>query len=110
MGRVKRRHSTGFGYIGFGNNYSVFNQKTNKAFSHLKDKLNEETHFHYKLHFSHKKLTQAEREAIKNKIRKAEKRKSVKAIIITILVFFIIIVTCREYFIHAVNNRSNPNL
>ncbi len=110
MARNKRRHNIGFGYIGFGNNHSVFNQKTNKAFSTLKDKLNEETHFHFKLNFSHKKLTKAERERIKNSIRKNEKRKSIQAFVITLLVLFIIIVTFREYIIYAVNNRTKPYL
>ena len=110
MARNKRRHSVGFGYIGFGNNHSVFNQKTNKAFSTLKEKLNEETHFHFKLNFSHKKLTKEEREIIKNKIRKNEKRKSIQALVLTLLVLFIIVVTFREYIIHAVNNRTKPYL
>ncbi|MFD1162528.1 hypothetical protein [Hwangdonia seohaensis] len=110
MARNKRRHSVGFGYIGFGNSRSVFNQTSNKAFSALKEKLNEETHVHYKLNFSHKELSKAEREIIKNKIRKEEKRKSLQAIVLTILVLFIIIVTFREYLLYSINNRTNPYL
>ena len=78
MARNKRRHSVGFGYIGFGNNQSVFNQNSKKAFSELKEKLNSETHFHYQLVFLHKKLSKAEKEIIKNKIRKDEKRRAKK--------------------------------
>ncbi|WP_341216408.1 hypothetical protein [uncultured Wocania sp.] len=110
MARNKRRHSTGFGYIGFGNVRSVFNQSSNKAFSTLKEKLNEKTHFHFKLNFSHKKLTKEEREIIKNKIRKEEKRKSIQAVVLTILVLFIIIVSFREYILYSINNRTNPYL
>jgi hypothetical protein len=105
--RRKRRHNTGFGYIGFGNSHAVFNQSSNKAFSVLKDKLNDETHYHYKLHFLHKELSKTEREAIKTKIRKAEKRKFVQTLILTVLVLFIIIVTFREYVLYSIDNRSN---
>lgn len=90
MKRQSRRHSTGFGYIGFGNNHSVFNQSTNKAFSALKDKLNEETHFHYQLNFSHEKLTKEERELIKNKVRKGEKKRLIKTTIVFIVAAIII--------------------
>ena len=82
MKRANRRHRTCFGYIGFGNNHSVFNQSSNKAFSHLKNKLDEESHYHFKLNFSHHNLTKAERETIKNNIRKAEKRRLQKTIIV----------------------------
>lgn len=34
-----RRHSTGFGYIGFGNSQATFNQSSKKAFSKYKEKL-----------------------------------------------------------------------
>lgn len=84
MKRQNRRHRTGFGYIGFGNNHSVFNQKSHKAFSALKDKLNAETHVHFQLHFSHDQLTKAEREIIKNKVRKGEKKRLIKTIIVFI--------------------------
>lgn len=78
--RNKRRHSTGFGYIGFGNNQSVFNQSANKAFSNLKDKLNRETHAIHKVDFLHKKLSKADKEAIKTKIRTQKKLKTKKTI------------------------------
>ncbi|UKM63714.1 hypothetical protein GSB9_00259 [Flavobacteriaceae bacterium GSB9] len=86
MSRNKRRHSTGFGYIGFGNNQSVFNQSANKSFSALKEKLNEETHYHHQLNFLHKKLSKEEKETIKNNIRKAEKMRTQKTIIAFLLI------------------------
>ncbi|MDD7887900.1 hypothetical protein [Flavivirga sp. 57AJ16] len=89
--RNKRRHSTGFGYIGFGNNQSVFNQHSNKPFSILKEKLNNETYLQYQLNFSHKTLTKSEKEIIKNKIRKDEKVRTRKTIIVFIFVFTIIL-------------------
>lgn len=91
MARNKRRHSTGFGYIGFGNNQSVFNQKTEKAFSSLKEKLDNETHYHFKLNFTHHTLTKAEKELIKNKIRKDEKLRTQKTIVVFSFVFIAII-------------------
>ncbi|GAA4807183.1 hypothetical protein [Litoribaculum gwangyangense] len=85
MERKSRRHSPGFGYIGFGNSQSVFNQSSKKAFSEIKEKLNSETHLRYQLDFLHKKLTKEEKLLIKNKIRKAEKRKTIKTIAVTLI-------------------------
>ena len=90
MKRQSRRHSTGFGYIGFGNSHSVFNQSANTPFSALKDKLDEQTHFHFQLNFSHKKLTKEERKLIKNKVRKGEKERLIKTIIVFIIAAIII--------------------
>ena len=50
MKRRSRRHSTGFGYIGFGNNQATFNQKTSTPFSVYKEKLDLEAHLHYEMH------------------------------------------------------------
>jgi hypothetical protein len=88
--RNKRRHSTGFGYIGFGNNQSVFNQHSKKAFSTLKEKLDNETHYHFQINFTHEKLTKAEKEIIKNKIRKDEKIKMGKTICVFILASIVV--------------------
>ena len=85
MARNKRRHSTGFGYIGFGNNQQVFNQSTRKAFSSLKEKLNQETHYHHQVDFLHKTLTKAEKQAIKNNIKKQEQLRTRKTIIVFVL-------------------------
>lgn len=91
MVRNKRRHRTGFGYIGFGNSFSVFNQHSNKAFSSLKAKLDSETHLHFQLNFTHEKLTKAEKEIIKNKIRANEKVRLIKTTIVFIFAFLVIL-------------------
>lgn len=85
MERNKRRHSTGFGYIGFGNNQSVFNQSTRKAFSSLKEKLNEESHFHHQVDFLHKTLSKKEKQAIKTKIKNRENKRTRKTIILFVI-------------------------
>jgi hypothetical protein len=81
-----RRHSTGFGYIGFGNVQSVFNRHSKQAFSEVKEKLDYEAHLHYKVNFLHKKLSAEEKLAIKNKIRAADKKRTKKALIITFII------------------------
>ena len=86
-----RRHSTGFGYIGFGNNQNLFNRHSKKPFSHLKDKLDYEAHLHYQIDFKHKKLTKEEKEAIKNKIRRDEKIRTQKTIIVFSFVMILIL-------------------
>lgn len=86
MKRSRRRHSTGFGYIGFGNVQSVFNQGTRKAFTEIKDKLNDETHLTHQVQFNHHKLTSEEKLVIKNRIRSEEKRRTIKASIITFII------------------------
>ncbi|SFZ91409.1 hypothetical protein SAMN05428642_10249 [Flaviramulus basaltis] len=91
MERKSRRHSTGFGYIGFGNNQNVFNQYTTKAFSSLKEKLNKETHLHFQLDFLHKTLSKEEKNIIKNKIRKQEKQKTLKALVFSFILLIIVL-------------------
>lgn len=86
MKRGGRRHSTGFGYIGFGNVQSVFNRHSKRPFSEVKEKLDYEAHLHYKVEFLHKTLSVEEKEAIKNKIRSADKLRTKKALIITIII------------------------
>lgn len=86
MKRTRRRHSTGFGYIGFGNVQSVFNQGTRKAFTELKAQLNEETHLKHQVHFTHHTLSYDDKQTIKNKIRNAEKRRSQKAWFFTLII------------------------
>ena len=54
--QTSSRHSRGFGYIGFGNNPSTFNQKKRILFSVYKEKLDFETHLPYKMDFLHQKL------------------------------------------------------
>lgn len=89
--RKSRRHSLGFGYIGFGNSQSVFNQRSKKAFSEIKEKLNSETHLQYQLDFLHKKLTKKEKQLIKNKIRKTEKRKTIKTLAVTLVLLIAVL-------------------
>ena len=87
MARRSRRHSTGFGYIGFGNNQSTFNQKTSTPFSVYKEKLDLEAHLHYEMEFMHKDLSKADKEKIKNKIRKQERKLFRRTVIISLIVF-----------------------
>lgn len=87
MPRRNRRHSTGFGYIGFGNNQSTFNQKSSVPFSVYKEKLDLEAHLHYKMHFLHTDLTKADKQKIKDKIRRQERKAFVKTAVISLLIF-----------------------
>ena len=82
-----RRHSTGFGYIGFGNNQTTFNQKSKGAFSSYKEKLDLEAHLHYKMDFLHKDLSKTDKRIIKDKIRKEERQLFIKTSIISSIVF-----------------------
>ena len=92
MSRPKRRHKTGFSYIGAGNNKSVFNRKPNKVFSKAKDQLNSSSLKDYKLEFTNCKLTEAEREHIKNNIRSKSRRKNRLTLLLSILIVIPIIV------------------
>ncbi|MBC2846217.1 hypothetical protein [Winogradskyella flava] len=90
MGRRTRRHSTGFGYIGFGNNQATFNQKTSTPFSVYKEKLDLEAHLHYEMEFMHKDLTKEDKKKIKDKIRKQERKLFIRTTIVSLIVFAII--------------------
>ena len=85
-----RRHSTGFGYIGFGNSQATFNQRSSTPFSKYKEKLDLEAHLHYKMHFLHKDLTKEDKQKIKDKIRQQELKLLKKTAIISIIVFMIV--------------------
>jgi hypothetical protein len=87
MSHRSRRHSTGFGYIGFGNSQATFNQKSSTPFSKYKEKLDLEAHLHYKLHFLHKDLSKADKQKIKDKIRRQERKLFIKTAIISLIVF-----------------------
>jgi hypothetical protein len=87
MSRRSRRHSTGFGYIGFGNSQATFNQKSSTPFSVYKEKLDLEAHLHYKLEFLHKDLTKADKQKIKDNIRKEERKLFRKTVIISFIIF-----------------------
>ena len=85
-----RRHSTGFGYIGFGNSQATFNQKSATPFSKYKEKLDLEAHLHYKMHFLHKDLTKEDKQKIKDKIREQELKILKKTVVISTAIFIII--------------------
>lgn len=87
MSRRSRRHSTGFGYIGFGNSQATFNQKTSTPFSVYKEKLDLEAHLRYKMEFLHKDLTKADKQRIKEKIRKQERKLFIRTVVISLFVF-----------------------
>jgi hypothetical protein len=87
MSRRSRRHSTGFGYIGFGNSQATFNQKSSTPFSVYKEKLDLEAHLHYKLEFLHKDLTKADKQKINHNIRKEERKLFRKTVIISFIIF-----------------------
>ena len=67
MGRRTKLHSTGFGYIGFGNSQSNFNQRTSTPLSVYKEKLDSEVHLHYEMEFLHIDLSKKEKQKIKDK-------------------------------------------
>ncbi|WP_426430008.1 hypothetical protein ACPX19_10760 [Winogradskyella sp. HB-48] len=93
MARRSRRHSTGFGYIGFGNNQSTFNQKTSTPFSVYKEKLDLEAHLNYQMEFLHKNLSKSDKEKIKNKIRRQERKLFRRTVVISLIVFAIVAYT-----------------
>lgn len=86
MNRNKRRHKTGFSYIGAGNNTSVFNRKPNKVFSKIKYQLNRTSLKNYKLDYLNKKLTDSERANIKKEIRAQHRSKNILTLIISIAI------------------------
>jgi hypothetical protein len=87
--RPRRRHSTGFGYIGFGNDQSVFNRKSKLPFSEIKEKLHKETQLHYKINFLHSNLTDEDRRFIKRKIKRQRLRVRKQTITVSIVLVFI---------------------
>lgn len=108
MKRKSRRISIGFGYIGFGNKQSNFNQKNDNPFTSAKERLHKASHLHYKLDFKHDELSNTDKRIIKNKIRKAEKRKALIAGILTIIILTLLFFLVRAYIFTAVDNRNTP--
>lgn len=108
MRRKSRRISIGFGYIGFGNKQSNFNQKNDNPFTTAKDRLHEASHYHFQLDFKHKNLSKADKTLIKNKIRKAEKRKVIIAMIATLIIIIILLFLIKTYIFTAIENRNTP--
>ncbi len=108
MRRKSRRISIGFGYIGFGNKQSNFNQKNDNPFSTAKDRLHKESHYHFQLDFKNKKLSKADKALIKNKIRKAEKHKVIIAAVLTLLVIVILFFLIKAYIFTLIDNHNTP--
>lgn len=104
MGRSQRRHITGFGYIGFGNNQSVFNRRSKTPFSEIKEKLHSETHLHYKLDFLHCELTETDRAFIKNKIKQQERKVAFKTRLMSVVVALAVAVVA-YYLISQIMSR-----
>ena len=69
----------------------VFNRKPKRAFTELKDKFNSEVHKDHELNFNEEKLSDKNRQLIKNRIVQEEKDKSIKIYYISIVVFIILI-------------------
>lgn len=86
MSRPKRRHKTGFSYIGAGNNKSVFNRKPNQVFSNVKAQLNNSSLKAHLLEFTNQQLTAIERAQIKNTIRYKNRRKNILTLLLSILI------------------------
>ncbi len=91
MSRRNRRHSTGFGYIGFGNSQATFNQRSSTPFSKYKEKLDHEAHLHYEMEFLHKDLTKVDKQNIKDKIRQKERQLFIRSAIISGIVFIMVV-------------------
>jgi len=104
MGRRSRRHSTGFGYIGFGNDQRTFNQRSSVPFSVYKEKLDLEAHLHYEMEFMHKDLSKADKQKIKDKIRRQERKLFIRTTIISIVVFAVVAYTA-YYLINQIVSR-----
>jgi len=88
-----RRHSTGFGYIGFGNNQNTFNQSSKKPFSNYKQKLDLEAHLHYKMDFLHKDLSKEDKQKIKEKIKRQERIINTRTTILTLILFALLVIS-----------------
>lgn len=86
----RRRHSTGFGYIGFGNSQATFNRKSSTPFSKYKEKLDLEAHLHYKMEFLHKDLTKDDKQKIKDKIRRQEQKLFKRTLILSIVIGIVV--------------------
>lgn len=75
------------GHFGIGSNQNNTTQKANVAFSEYKARLDLEAHLHYKLNFTHVNLSKEEKEKIKDKIRKQQRKVNIKTGVISIILF-----------------------
>jgi hypothetical protein len=87
VARNKRRHKTGIGY-----GHTFTNQKVRADFSEIKYKLNLASLKSKAVEFNSEKLSAAERIQIKNNIRKSNKVKTVRILIITVISVIILII------------------
>lgn len=105
MKRISRRIANNFGYIGFGNSQNVFNQKSAMPFSTLKDKLHSTSLDHHQLNYLHHRLTKAEKELIKEKIRNEAKQQNKKVLAVFIILFSLVL-----YFIKTLIDSLMSNI
>lgn len=75
------------GHFGIGSNQNNTTQKANVAFSEYKARLDLEAHLHYKLNFTHVNLSKEDKEKIKDKIRKQQRKVNIKTGVISIVLF-----------------------
>ena len=75
------------GHFGIGSNQNNTTQKAKVAFSEYKENLDLEAHLHYKLNFTHVNLSKADKEKIKNKIRRQQRKVNIKTGIISFILF-----------------------
>jgi hypothetical protein len=75
------------GHFGIGSNQNNATQKAKAAFSEYKERLDLEAHLHYKMNFLHVDLSKEDKERIKNKIRKQERKMFIRTSVISVLLF-----------------------
>ncbi len=75
------------GHFGIGSNQSNATQKAKKPFSEYKERLDLEAHLHYQMDFLHVDLTNADKQRIKNSIRKQERKLFIRTSVISIVLF-----------------------
>ncbi|MCF1192703.1 hypothetical protein LRR18_13990 [Mangrovimonas sp. AS39] len=97
MSKTQRRHKTGFGYIGFGNDMNVFNRKAQGSFSDYKERLHAVSQQKHELDFDHHALTKEERQVIKNKIKKQIAYQNKKALAIVLVIIITIVVVFKDF-------------
>jgi hypothetical protein len=75
------------GHFGIGSNQTNATQQAKTPFSEYKERLDLEAHLHYKLHFLHRDLSKEDKERIKDKIRREERKVFIRTSLISIIVF-----------------------
>lgn len=105
MKRTKRRHKTGFGYIGFGNQQTMFNRKATPPFSKLKSQLHSESRKAYNQYFNASKLSEIQKQQIKQRVKSSNRIKSVIVLVVSVILLIFIILFVK-YAIEGVMFRS----